>query len=353
MSRPTASTMAGSARMLDGAPSSCRPPWFDTTNASAPLRTASRASSAIHDAFQHQLAAPPVFDPRHVVPTQRRIELLRGPAGQRTHVLDTGDVTDDVAELAPPRVQHAPPPARLSDDVGDVCERRLGRCRQTVLQILVALAEDLQVQRQHQCRAACGFGAVDQPADVVAIAHHVQLKPERPRRVRRDVFDRADAHRRQDVRHAELLGGTRRENLTVGVLHAGEPDRRQRDRHRHVLADHLRRERAPVHVHRHALTQLDRREIRRVVVVRRLGPRTRIGVVVEHARHASPRENAQILDAGDDRHVRARRRAKRLAPRPAARSERAAANSSRSRDRRDDRTRSTPDRRRALRRYRA
>jgi hypothetical protein len=42
---PTASTMAGSAAMDDGAPSSWRPPWLLTISASAPLSAAIRASS--------------------------------------------------------------------------------------------------------------------------------------------------------------------------------------------------------------------------------------------------------------------------------------------------------------------
>ena len=42
---PTAATMAGSASILLGAPSSWRPPWLLTTMASAPLATASLASS--------------------------------------------------------------------------------------------------------------------------------------------------------------------------------------------------------------------------------------------------------------------------------------------------------------------
>src|SRR5262245_11294587 len=46
MSEPTASATTGSAEIDDGAPSSCRPPWFDTTIALAPVLAASLASSA-------------------------------------------------------------------------------------------------------------------------------------------------------------------------------------------------------------------------------------------------------------------------------------------------------------------
>ncbi len=43
---PTASTTSGSASIDATVPSSCRPPWFDTTSPSNPASTARRASSA-------------------------------------------------------------------------------------------------------------------------------------------------------------------------------------------------------------------------------------------------------------------------------------------------------------------
>ena len=61
----------------------------------------------------------------------------------------------------------------------------------------MALAEDLQVERQHQRRAARGLGAVDQSRSTVAVAHDVELEPEGLRRRLRDVLDRADPHGRE------------------------------------------------------------------------------------------------------------------------------------------------------------
>jgi hypothetical protein len=49
---PTASAIAGSAAIEEGAPSSWRPPWLETTIASAPLSTASCASSASRMPFR-------------------------------------------------------------------------------------------------------------------------------------------------------------------------------------------------------------------------------------------------------------------------------------------------------------
>lgn len=66
----------------------------------------------IEDALEHQLAAPAAFDPFDVAPVQPRVELAGGPLGQRAHVVDTLDVTDDVAETATPGAEHAQRPAR-------------------------------------------------------------------------------------------------------------------------------------------------------------------------------------------------------------------------------------------------
>ena len=60
-----------------------------------------------------------------------------------------------VAEGVAPRARHAQAPARLAHQVDDVGQRGPRRRGQAVLQVLVALADHLQVQRQHQ-RAAMG-----------------------------------------------------------------------------------------------------------------------------------------------------------------------------------------------------
>jgi hypothetical protein len=157
--------------------------------------------------FEDELAAPALLDPLDIGPAQARIELAGGPDAERAHVLDALDVADDVAEDPPLGAEHAQAPARLGQQVEHVGEGRLGRRRQAVLDVLVALAEDLQVERQDQGAAVRRLGAVDQPADEVAVAHHVELEPERRLGVGGHVLDRADAHGRERERHAEGLGG--------------------------------------------------------------------------------------------------------------------------------------------------
>ncbi len=256
----------------------------------------------IHDALEDQLAAPALLDPGHVFPRKARIELLVGPCGQRSHVADPLDMTDQIAEGMAPCAHHAQPPAWLEGDVDRVAQRRDHRGAQLVLQVLVALADHLQVQCQHQRAATRGLAAVDHARHGLAVTHHVELEPERRAGVFGDVLDRADAHRRQGERNAELLGRPRGEDLAVGVLHAGQAHRRNRHRHFYGAADHLGCRRAVLHVDGHALAQLDFLEVLGVGAVGALGPRAGIGIVVEHAGHALLRQYAQVFDGGDDGH---------------------------------------------------
>jgi hypothetical protein len=212
------------------------------------------------------------------------------------------DVAHDVAELPALGARHAQAPVRLGEQVRDGRQRGLDRHRQAVLQVLVALRQDLQVQRQHQRRAFGGLGPLDQALDEGAVAHHIELEPERVGAVGRHVLDRADAHRRQGERHAELAGRARRQDLAVGPLHAGRAHGCQRHRHGHVLAHQLGAGGAVVHVDGHSLSELDLLEVVFVRPVRALGPGAGVDIVVEHARHALVREHAQVFDVGDDGH---------------------------------------------------
>ncbi len=211
-------------------------------------------------------------------------------------------MTHQVAEGAAPGAQHAQAPAGLGGEVDHVAQRRPRRRGQAVLQVLVALADHLQVEREHQRAALRDAGALDHAGHRLAVAHHVELEPEGRAGVRRDVLDRADAHGRERERDAELLSRARGVDLAVGVLHAGQADRGDGHRHLHRLADHRGGERAAFHVHGHALAQLDLLEVLAVGAVGAFGPGARIGVVVEHARHPLFGEHAQVFDGRDHGH---------------------------------------------------
>jgi len=174
----------------------------------------------------------------------------------------------------------------------DVFQREFRRRGQAVADVLVPLAEYLQIHGQHQRRAFGGLCAIDE----AAVPHHVKLEPEGRARILGDVLDQADAHGREGEGNAEHFRRLGRLDLAVGDLHAGGPRRRERDRHGDRNAEHVGFERPPFQVHRDALTQLDRLKIAVVLTIGGFGPAARIGIVEEHFRHAPTRQTLQILD---------------------------------------------------------
>ena len=176
------------------------------------------------------------------------------------------------------------------------------RHRHAVLDVAVALAEHLQIDGEHQ-RAAFGRrGARHQFADKAAVAHDVELEPERLVDRRGDVLDRADRHGRQRERNAGRLRGAAGENFAVAVLHAAQPDRRQDQRQRRRLAEDGGRGRARGNVDQDALAQLDGFEIGAVGAQRLLGIGAAVGIFEERPRHLAAGGLPQVLDAGHGFH---------------------------------------------------
>ena len=222
-------------------------------------------------------------------------------------VLHALDVAGDVAEGLALAAQHAQRPGRLGGDVDEILETQLRRHGHAVLDVAVALAEDLQIDREHE-RAAFGRrGALDQRADEAAVLHDVELEPERLVDRCRDVLDRADRHGRQRERDARRLRGAAGQDFAVAVLHAAQPDRRQRQRQRDRLAEYRGVGAAAGDVDQNALAQLDAFEIGAVGAQRLLRIGAAVGIFEERARHLAAGGLPQILDAGHGFHGRAPR----------------------------------------------
>ena len=195
-------------------------------------------------------------------------------------------------------------PARLGRDIDYVGELDLRRHRHAVLDVAVALAKHLQIDGQHQRRAVRSLGACNQVGDEAAVADHIDLEPERPLGRFSDLLHRADRHRRHAERDAGLVRGFRCENFAVAMLHAAQPDRRERDRQRGLLPDDGGGEVALVDIHQHALAQLDALHVGSVGAEGLLGIGAGIDILKERARHALFGKLAQVFDAGDRRHRR-------------------------------------------------
>ena len=125
------------------------------------------------DAFQDQLSTPLIADPRDLGPVQLGVELFIGPTHQRGHILDALHMPRDVAERPALGAQHPERPTRLGHHVQDIRQRQTRRGGQAVFQILVALAQDLQIERQHKGGTACLARPFDGAVDEILVLHHI------------------------------------------------------------------------------------------------------------------------------------------------------------------------------------
>ena len=210
---------------------------------------------------------------------------------------------DNVAELPPLGAKHAKTPGRFGRKVRDIAKGQLRRRGKAVADILVALAHDLKVEGNHQRRAVRGLGTLDKIADEVAVAHHIELEPERLARIGGHILDRADRHGGQGEGNAKRLGRLCGEDFTISMLHAGQAGRGERHRHRHVLPEHLHGGAALRYIDGNALAELDGLQVGLVRLEGRLGPGPALAIIVEHARHAPLHLFAQIFNAGNNAHL--------------------------------------------------
>jgi hypothetical protein len=87
-------------------------------------------------------------------------------------------------------------------------------------------------------------------------------------------------------------------NFAVAIHHAAEPDRAERERHRHLFAEDGGRGVALVDVEQDPLAQLDLFQIGAIGPQRLLRVGAGLGVVEEHLRYVAPRALPQVLDGG-------------------------------------------------------
>src|SRR3954465_5207099 len=109
----------------------------------------------IQNALEDQLPAPAVLDTFNVIPAEGRVELLCCPRRQRAKVADALGVADDVAERPALCAQHPQAPARLGGEIDDVRNRHPRWGREAVLDVLMALTEDLKIHRHNERGAPC------------------------------------------------------------------------------------------------------------------------------------------------------------------------------------------------------
>ena len=247
----TASATSGSASIVASAPSSWRPPWFETTTPAAPW---SAASVGVLGGERCPSPARAGWSP-----TTSSSRSSQSTAGSIRENMSAGVPADAwpaaVAKLGTVTSAGITKPVRRSRS------RRPSRGTSTVSAIASKPAS-----------SACSIRARVTPA----VAEYVELEPAAPRRRgRRDLGRRGGGQRGQHHHRPGRRGGARHPRLAVGVSHALERHRRHQQRHRHLRAEHRRRRRGAAHVHQRARAQLPAAVRRDVVVERALVARLR------------------------------------------------------------------------------
>ncbi len=187
----------------------------------------------------------------------------------------------------------------LGHHVEDVGDGQFGRGGQAVPDVLVALAEHLEIKGEHKGRTLGGPGAGHEVRGEATVTHHIELEPEGLVVVLGHFLNGADAHGGQRIGHAKFLRGAAGFDFTVRMLHAAKPDGGKRHGHGHVLAHHFGFQRAVVDVAGHALAELVFLEGLGVIDIGagRVGPG--VAIVVKHAGHAGFIDLAQVFNTVD------------------------------------------------------
>ena len=201
MRPPTASATGATRSNAAGAPSSWRPPWFDSAMASTPRVGGEHRVVDGLDALDDDRAVPHRAQPVDVGPRQRRVELGVDVVGQRDRRGAVADLAaDDVGEADRLAAHERPRPAGVERAVDDRAGPDRRRQREAAAHVALAPAEHGGVDGEHERLVARGGGAVDHLLDEPAVAPGVDLEPQAAVADRPDLFDRAGAERRQRVR---------------------------------------------------------------------------------------------------------------------------------------------------------
>ena len=296
--RPSiASTISGSTEIVEGAPSSWRPPWFDTTMASAPAATANCASSRSSMPFKINL------------PGQR----LRTHATSRQLTDASNCVPDHSASvlisLEPPiRPTRLPKVRRLPKSTLPVHEglvirskalRRVSRggmvspLRGSRCRCPSTCKSRVSTSAEHWAAIARSMSSWLKPR----VAHQILLEPERLLGCGAHILDGTDGHGAQAKRYAESGRGAGAEDLAVRVEKTRHPRGCDGQGHGHRRARQRRGQRYLRHVDHDPLPEHEGIEIRGIASEGPLIVRAAVRIVEDGLRYAPPRELLEVADS--------------------------------------------------------
>ena len=171
------------------------------------------------------------------------------------------------------------------------------------MRVAVTDARDRHVHGEHQCSRFRRFGAGQHVAHEAAITDHVELKPDRRARGLRDLFDRADRHRRQGERNTGAASGLRRLHFAASRAHAGDADRPEDQWQSLARSKQSRAQVDARDIAQHALFEGHLLQVAHVSRERRLAVRAAVEVVEEKSRQPAPRGAAKIIAGRKDHEV--------------------------------------------------
>ena len=174
------------------------------------------------------------------------------------------------------------------------------RAAHAAVGVAVARARHRHVDREHQVGRAQLPGAPHHVAHEAAVLQDVQLEPDRIRCLGRHFGQRAHRDGGLDEGDVAAAGRAHRLHFAAARIHAGQADRRQRDRQAVILAEIPRAQVQLLGAAQHALAQLDRLQVVDVAAQRLLGAGAAIEVMEQEGRQPAACGFAEVSGGRDD-----------------------------------------------------
>jgi hypothetical protein len=221
--------MFGKASIDAIAPSTCRPPWFETTSPSTPCSSAVRASrgsriplrrigSRVSPLRNARKRRAKVREERAGIPVRELDQRADGAERDRSRLLRlAGALLGEADEDGVARILGDPTP----ECEGQECEVEIAR----------PPAEERRVEGRHDRLAAARLGSPDEALDELVRGAPVELEPVRSIAERGGAaFHRNGRLVREDHRHALGAGGARDRQICVAVSELENADRGEQQR---------------------------------------------------------------------------------------------------------------------------
>jgi len=180
--------------------------------------------------------------------------------------------------------------------------------------IAVARTRHRHVHGEHQRPRTQLPGAAHHVTHEATVLQHVQLEPDRVRGLRRHLCQRTHRDGRLDERNVAAAGGAHRLHFAAPRIHAGQADRRQRDRQRIVFAKPLHAQVLRFGAAQHALAQANRLQVVDVAAQGLLGAGAAVEIVEQERWQAPARCLAKIGGGRNDHGRCAKRQRERIEP---------------------------------------